>query len=57
MDPEANRTEQLELSRLILESSDQAAKAEAAERLAELVVALDEWLTNGGAHPEEWQKA
>lgn len=63
MDPIANLKEQLELARRI-QSAEEAedndpidaacTKAECADRLAELVIALDEWMRKGGFSP--WQK-
>jgi hypothetical protein len=53
MDPNANLKEQLELAkRLIDDNTDQ----DAAYRLAELVLALDEWIRKGGFLPEAWDK-
>lgn len=49
MDPTANLNRQLELAKALVE----AGSPEAAE-LAELVLALDEWLTRGGLRPEPW---
>ena len=63
MDPKANLKEQLELAREItaawdnadedgeLGENEAAAVAEKANRLAELVLALDEWLRKGGFSP------
>jgi hypothetical protein len=51
MDPNANLAEQLKLAARIL---DGAAPEEDAERLAELVLALDEWLRRSGGLPREW---
>lgn len=54
MDPNANLEEQLRLAaRLMLEDGDDRD----ALRLAELVKALDAWLTNGGFLPQEWADA
>jgi hypothetical protein len=63
MDPTANLKEQLELAKRILCSTppskawewSQDTIVEDADRLAELVLALDEWLCTGGAYPERWQ--
>jgi hypothetical protein len=53
MDPTANLAEQRRLaSRLAdCETPDPADIA----RLAELVIALDEWIARGGALPSQWQ--
>ncbi len=48
MDPEANLAEQREIAQRILHAS---ASPQDAERLAELVLALDEWRTRGGYDP------
>jgi hypothetical protein len=53
MDPSANLSEQLNLAetivgRLPFLDGD-------GERLAHLVLALDEWLRKGGALPEPWK--
>lgn len=58
MDPIANLAEQRNLAEYIMELADldpdgetQSRIAEAGERLAELVQALDEWMTKGGLSP------
>ncbi len=59
MDPEANLIEQLSVARAILERAEEneysrdrlEAQAEDAERLAELVLALDGWMKKGGFSP------
>jgi hypothetical protein len=53
MDPTENLSEQLDLAKIIVGrlpflDSD-------GERLADLVLALDEWLRQGGALPEPWR--
>jgi hypothetical protein len=53
MDPDANLSEQLMLTELILDG--QATPVDA-NRLAELVQALDAWIANGGFLPGRWQK-
>lgn len=60
MDPNANLKEQLELAAEIIKSSDanegyffDPAKA---VRLAELVEALDGWLSKGGFLPGKWER-
>jgi hypothetical protein len=50
MDPNANLAEQRRIALSILEGDDGDA-----ERLAELVQALDEWLTKGGFLPDAWR--
>ena len=71
MDPEANLLEQLDLASAIIEGADAVADADSmsedleashdvvddAERLAELVIALDEWIRRGGFLPLGWKKA
>lgn len=69
MDPTANLKEQLGLSRRITTCADDGhGEADAAlgggcmrcqpdaERLAELVLALNEWITKGGFLPEQWRR-
>jgi hypothetical protein len=60
VDPNTNLAEMRELAAAIL--NDQSCpdpyepSAAQAERLAELVQALDEWLTKGGFLPHDWRK-
>lgn len=55
MDPNANIKEQLELSNEILNVEHPSeVDANAAYRLAELVQALDGWLTGQGFLPKRW---
>jgi hypothetical protein len=54
MDPSANLLEQRELAQQIIRGSDEDrldSMLDAAERLAELVIALDEWRLHGGFDP------
>lgn len=53
MDPNANLEEQLKLAKRIAESDD-GHSLEDGVRLAELVIALDEWLAKGGFKPARW---
>jgi hypothetical protein len=53
MDPTANLAEQLLLANSLLDGLTDSGRA--AERLAELVLALNEWLAKGGFPPEQWQ--
>ena len=57
MDPNANLTEQRQLAQRIIddEESGQGMSKRDADRLAELVIALDEWLSSGGFKPAAWQ--
>jgi hypothetical protein len=56
MDPDANLKEQLEISwEFFSEKVPFPESREKAERLAELVLALDEWLTNSGFLPARWK--
>lgn len=69
MDPDANLREQLEVSRGILEAWDDcnadgtltSAQAEfvadEANRLAELIESLDNWIRKGGFIPARWRKS
>lgn len=59
MDPNANLKEQLILARRIVANSDDETSyvnSMDAARLAELVIALDEWLRVGGFLPDVWSK-
>jgi len=58
MDPDANLEEQLELAAEAIESIENGAEVHVddVERLAELVLALDGWITNGGFLPKRWRK-
>jgi hypothetical protein len=53
MDPNANLDEMLQLARLI-DVGEDSWVPEQAERLAELVVAMDGWLRKGGFRPARW---
>jgi len=53
MDPSANLDEQRELSSAILRGEYTNGDA---DRLAELVEALDEWISKGGAIPRDWER-
>jgi hypothetical protein len=54
MDPDANLVEQRRLSQDII--YDELLDETKANRLAELVQALDEWIKGGGFLPKAWQK-
>ena len=54
MDPNANRLEQLQIARQIV--NDAGNHSHGAVRLAELVIALDEWIYFGGFLPDGWAK-
>ncbi len=57
MDPNANLSEQLAIARELLDEESISGFQESIEqghRLAELVLALDEWLTKGGFPPKRW---
>jgi hypothetical protein len=57
MDPNANLTEMRELAQTLLDNNaDLSDFCAQAERLAELVQALDEWLTRGGFLPRDWKR-
>jgi hypothetical protein len=55
MDPNANLKEQLAITRAIL--ADKEPHTFGAIRLAELVEALDEWITKGGFLPGRWGRS
>ena len=56
MDPDANLQEQITLANGIIESAENETGEIILQaiRLAELVLALDEWLTRKGFPPERW---
>jgi hypothetical protein len=69
MDPESNLKEQIALAKSILKTMDEAGDASFSESvaiandvaddavaLAELVMALDEWISRGGFLPRKWEK-
>lgn len=68
MDPDANLREQREVASNIIKTidecngdgtllEDQSAKlAYLADRLAQLVISLDEWLAYGGTKPKRWER-
>lgn len=63
MDPNANLKEQLQLAVALveidpeeMEVTDLFKAAGDAQRLAELVLALDGWLNGGGFFPKQWQR-
>lgn len=58
MDPDANLAEQRALAATIISDDGPAERrVQDGERLAELVEALDEWITSGGFLPTEWRMA
>lgn len=57
MDPNANLREQLELAlQIVTEDQSPDVLEAAANRLADLVLALDEWIAKGGFLPARWSK-
>jgi len=58
MDPDANIIEQLRITVELqqYEVAEEMPPVELANRLAELVQALNGWLMRGGALPREWAK-
>lgn len=52
MDPNANLAEQLTIAARINAGTPEEGDA---DRLAELVEALNEWVANGGALPAAWE--
>lgn len=55
MDPDENLTEQLKLAQSILDADKGGADFEIdAQRLAELVLALHEWISKNGHLPQAW---
>jgi len=59
MDPTANLNKQLQLAQLLNNDGEKYLTAqegdEAGAELAALVQALDTWIINGGALPEQWR--
>lgn len=55
MDPDENLKEQKELAEQIIGDRSFTVDAVDAHRLAELVLALDEWVSKGGFLPQAWQ--
>lgn len=55
MDPSKNLREQLKLACLLIENTQDLAFKTKAERLAELVLALNGWIQSGGELPSLWQ--
>jgi hypothetical protein len=52
MDPDANLAEQRKLAETIINGHG---TRDDADRLAELVMGLDDWLTRGGFYPGDWK--
>lgn len=59
MDPDANLREQRVLAQRIGDAEARGVPAPSgyAERLAELALALDDWMKHGGFPPKDWQQA
>jgi len=58
MDPNANLKEQINLARELLVSAEINWDCDPkAERLAELVLALHEWITRGNFLPKDWEQS
>lgn len=57
MDPNANIEEQRDLAQRIINSESYGDEVDDddARRLAELVLALDRWLSSGGFKPGSWK--
>ena len=55
MDPDANLAEQLQLAKKMqeLDDADSPVSQDDAQRLAELVIALHDWIAAGGFWPSE----
>lgn len=57
MDPNANLQEQVMIARHLADDDYPTHElANRATRLAELVLALDEWISRAGFLPERWQR-
>lgn len=59
MDPNANLAEQLRLAQLIRDCDDNSCSlcGQRGARLAELVEALNEWISKGGFLPFAWVRS
>jgi hypothetical protein len=57
MDPTANLREQMQLAHAMLANDSEHIDTGDAVRLAELVVALDQWIIRGGALPNQWRQS
>jgi hypothetical protein len=57
MDPNANLEEQRKIAARMLKQVDEPEGIDEhdADRLAELVLALDEWISKGGFLPARWE--
>jgi hypothetical protein len=55
MDPNANLERQLILAQRIVDSYNEDGLKVDAEELADLVLALNEWIKKGGFLPKEWK--
>ena len=55
MDPDANLAKQLVLAKGIVDYESHLGDQDDIEELAELVLALNEWVTNGGSIPKVYQ--
>ena len=61
MDPDENHARQIELALKIRRDMgagnvDDSVVAEAADELAELVIALNDWMGNGGFPPQKFER-
>ena len=59
MDPEANQEEQIRIASAIIRAADagEPVDSDDAARLAELVIALHDWIMNGNFLPRTWASA
>ena len=60
VDPDANLKEQIRIAKQIIQAIDKGEEIdmfERGDRLAELVIALDEWITRGGFIPGRWVRS
>lgn len=56
MDPNKNLEEQLILAREIVRERNSSPNWSKEEELANLVLALDEWISKGGVLPKRWEE-
>jgi len=57
MDPDANLAEQVRLATAVVDGKPSGGMTPVADRLAELVLAMDEWIRGGGFLPAAWSRA
>lgn len=58
MDPDTNLEEMRQIAKSLLNDKDESISdlIDKSNRLAELVIAQDKWISNGGFLPKKWNK-